>query len=172
MPIFQRRDSRCTTRSFFNSDSMKPDSQRDGQRTGRSGVEQPAGGQRKRRRLPLRPPPSPVVIVVSSPITWSQPDTTSPPPCLPQETHSPWAPSCKHDCVSSPPGKSMQGADICPPIQPPTHEHGSGTIQTASVQVPALPLTSSVSSMTSRSSSFFICKRGRSPPHRLKELNI
>ena len=38
-PIFQRRDSRCTTRSFFNSDSTKPESQRDGHGTGRRRVD-------------------------------------------------------------------------------------------------------------------------------------
>lgn len=40
-------------------------------------------------------------------------------------------------------GRACKG-QISAPIQPPTHEHGSGTIQTASVQVPALPLTSCV----------------------------
>lgn len=37
---------------------------------------------------------------------------------------------------------------------------------------PSSATYNSVSSMTSRSGSFLIYKRGRSPPHRLKELNI
>ena len=106
--------------------------------------------------LALQTSPSPVQPLVtpswapspSSP--WSQPDTTSPLPCLPQDTRFPWVPSHQLECESLylPPGDSMRGADICPtppcPLQPPIPEHRSGTTQTAWDQVPALLLTSCV----------------------------
>lgn len=87
LPIFQRRDSRCTARSFFNSDSTKPESQRNGHGAGRrwrgnlSAMEGRRDGSGSPGLIPaLCSPWSPPALALTFPLPGAGRITTSPPP--------------------------------------------------------------------------------------------